>query len=386
MDRSFFDKICDRRGSGSIKYGKPPAGDPEKVVPMWVADMDFRSAPCIISALEETVDHGIFGYTDRGEEYKDAVRGWYRRRMNWEIDPEWIIPVPGVIFAISTAIKALTDEGDGIVICQPVYYPFANMVKDNRRELIVSELQLKDGRYEMDFDDFAEKAEEAKAFLLCSPHNPGSRVWTKDELEKIVEICKEKGLYIISDEIHSDLIFPGHIHTPAVKAAGDYAGKIITCVSPTKTFNIAGIEAANIIAPDKAIRKAIISEFFSTGVFGQNMFGAAATVAAYREGDEWLEALLDYLWVNVGHVRDFADSTDAIDRIEPEVTYLMWLDCRKTGLDGRQLQKLFLEKADVWLHDGLVFGIGGEGFLRMNIACPEKVLLEVLDNMRKTEV
>ena len=384
--RGYFYKICERRGTGSIKYGIPPAGDPEKVVPMWVADMDFRSAPCIISALDETVKHGIFGYTDKGGEYKEAVRGWYGRRMDWDIDPEWIIPVPGVIFAISTAIKALTKEGDGIIINQPVYYPFANMVKDNRRKLIVSQLQLKAGRYEIDFDDFEKKADEAKAFLLCSPQNPGGRVWNGEELEKIIKICKEKDIYIISDEIHSDLIFPGYVHTPAMKAAGDYKGKIVTCVSPTKTFNIAGIEAANIIASNPGVRNALKREFYSTGIFGQNMFGAAAAMAAYREGDEWLEALLSYLWMNAGHVRDFAESTDVIDFVEPEGTYLMWLDCRKMGLDGKKIQKLFLEEAGVWLHDGAVFGKGGEGFMRMNIACPEKVLLEVLDNMRKTVI
>ncbi len=386
MDRSFFDKICDRRGSGSIKYGKPPAGDPEKVVPMWVADMDFRSAPSIREALEKTVDHGIFGYTDRGDAYKAAVTGWYERRMGWTIDPEWIIPVQGVIFAAATAIRALTEKGDGVMICQPVYYPFANIVKDNGRKLVVNELVLKDGKYEIDFDDFEKKAEEAKAFLFCSPHNPCGRVWTKEELERIAKICEDKGLYIISDEIHSDFVYPGHTHTPVMTLSEETAPRTVTCVSPTKTFNIAGIEAANIITSNEDIRRRLTREAFSAGSFGQNLFGSAATMAAYTGGEEWLDTLLEYLQMNIGHVRSFAESTPKIDLIEPEGTYLLWLDCRKTGLDGRQLQKFFLEEADVWLHDGSVFGKGGEGFMRMNVACPEKVLTEVLDMMRKAVV
>ena len=386
MDRSFFDKICDRRGSGSIKYGKPPAGDPEKVVPMWVADMDFRSAPSIREALEKTVDHGIFGYTDRGDAYKEAVTGWYERRMGWTIDPEWIIPVQGVIFAAATAIRALTEKGDGVMICQPVYYPFANIVKDNGRKLVVNELVLKDGKYEIDFDDFGKKAEEAKVFLFCSPHNPCGRVWTKEELERIAKICEDKDLYIISDEIHSDFVYPGHTHTPVMTLSEETAARTVTCVSPTKTFNIAGIEAANIITSNEDIRRRLIREAFSAGSFGQNLFGSAATMAAYTGGEEWLDTLLEYLQMNIGHVRSFAESTPKIDLIEPEGTYLLWLDCRKTGLDGRQLQKFFLEEADVWLHDGSVFGKGGEGFMRMNVACPEKVLTEVLDMMRKAVV
>ena len=306
--------------------------------------------------------------------------------MGWTIDPEWIIPVQGVIFAAATAIRALTEKGDGVMICQPVYYPFANIVKDNGRKLVVNELVLKDGKYEIDFDDFEKKAEEAKVFLFCSPHNPCGRVWTKEELERIAKICEDKGLYIISDEIHSDFVYPGHTHTPVMTLSEETAARTVTCVSPTKTFNIAGIEAANIITSNEDIRRRLIREAFSAGSFGQNLFGSAATMAAYTGGEEWLDTLLEYLQMNIGHVRSFAESTPKIDLIEPEGTYLLWLDCRKTGLDGRQLQKFFLEEADVWLHDGSVFGKGGEGFMRMNVACPEKVLTEVLDMMRKAVV
>ena len=386
IDRSYFDEITDRRGTGAIKYEKPPAGDPEKVVPMWVADMDLKTAPCVIEALEKTASQGIYGYTDWGDEYKEAVCGWYQRRMGWKVDPDWIIPVSGVIYGASVAIRALTEEGDGIIINQPVYHPFPNLVKNNGRTLLVSELVLKDGRYEIDFDDFEKKASKAKAFLFCSPHNPCGRVWRKDELEKIAAICQEKDLYVISDEIHSDFVYTGSTHTPFASLSDEVSMRTVTCVSPTKTFNIAGIEAANIIAEDKEIRRRISAECMRSGSIGQNLFGSAAVMAAYKGGDQWTDEMVAYLEGNAEEVKRFADNTPGIELIHPEGTYLLWLDCRGLGMDGKTLQEFFLTRADVWLHDGSIFGAGGEGFLRMNIACPRKVLTEVLDMMHDAVV
>lgn len=382
FDITHFDTVYNRRIDGDIKYRPVPGID--DVIPMWIADMDFEVPPAVKEALHATVQHGIFGYTETDREYDTIIAEWYKRRINWEIKPEWILKTFSVMFSIATAISALTDSDDGILICQPVYHPFAKIIPANHRKLVVSHLRLRDGRYEIDFEDFEKKiqSEHVKAFLLCSPHNPVGRVWTKEELFEIGRICVKHHVYIISDEIHSDFIYPGHNHVPIAVLSEEIAEITVTCTAPTKTFNLAGIQTANIIISNPQLRKKVQKESYATGYGEPNLMAVAATKAAYKYGEPWLDALLVYLQENVRTLRDFCLSTGGkISLIEPDGTYLTWLDCRGLGLTDPELKTFFKEKSRVWLHNGTTFGAGGSGFARMNIACPKSVLETALDRV-----
>ncbi len=384
FDFSFFDEVHDRTKSSAIKYKDLPQAEKMPVIPMWIADMDFKSSPAITEALKRTADHGIYGYGEINDEYKELVIDWYNRRMGWQIEKDELLTMPGVMFGVTMAIRALTKENDSVMICQPVYYPFKNVVINNNRKLVVNELVLSNGRYEIDFKDFEEKIikENVKVFLLCSPHNPVARVWEKDELTKIAEICLKHNVYIISDEIHSDFIFEGSKHIPISTLSDEIKMKTVTCVAPSKTFNIAGIQASNMIVSDDALREKILKERTATCYHELNIMSIEATKAAYKDSEEWLEGLLKYLKRNAEILQKAFPEDYKITALNMDGTYLAWLDCRKLNLSADELNDLFLKKAGVWLHNGATFGECGEGFMRMNIACPASVLEEAIERIK----
>ena len=379
IDSRFFDEIHDRRMPGDIKY--EPVEGVEDLIPMWIADMDFKCAPAIEEALKTGASRGIFGYMEPDSEYDQAVIDWYGSRFGWKIEAEDIIKMPSVMFGVACAVRALTEPGDAALIFQPVYYPFKEVIESNGRRTVVSELKLENGRYEIDYLDFERKISEngVKLLVLCSPHNPVGRVWTERELMKLLDLCLGYGVCVISDEIHSDFVYPGSKHTPFATLSKDAATHCITCTSPTKTFNIAGLQVSNIIVSDPIVRRKVFDAMAATGYFEVNNLSIYALKAAYREGGEWLAELLKYLKGNIDLIRTIGERTGGkIKLIEPEGTYLLWLDCREMGLDDEALYDWFIHKTGIRLHKGSTFGRSGSGFMRMNVACPRSVIEEVL--------
>ena len=374
-----FDAMHNRRIAGDIKYNCP-----SDVIPMWVADMDFKAPNEISDALIKEAKHGIFGYKEPDEEYMSLVTQWYKLRFDWEIRPEHIITSPGVMFSIGASINALTEIGDSILICQPVYYPFSKIVTANKRKLVISELTETNGRYQFNFDDIETKIKKhsVKMFLLCSPHNPVGRVWTKDELKKIGNICLANNVTIVSDEIHSDFIYQGNTHTPLASISDELAKMTVTCTAPSKTFNLAGLQASNTVVSDPVIRRKIEKAIAATGYFEINTMAIVSTKAAYQYGGEWLDGLLSYLEESRQILQKAFPTDFPISLIQPEGTYLAWLDCRKTELTSTKLYDIFLNKARVWLHKGDTFGKSGNGFMRLNFACPHSVLCEAIDRIK----
>ena len=383
MDSTYFDKIVDRRGSGAIKYDFHPEQAPQDLIPMWVADMDFRSPPAVIETLLDAAGHGVYGYGTMTDADKKAIRDWYFRRFAWQLGPEEIIPVPGVIFGLSQVVRALTEPGDAIMISQPVYHPFPRIIENNGRRLVVNELVLTEAGYRFDFAEFEAQLvrENVKAYLLCSPHNPIGRVWTKVELAQLADICLRHGVLMFSDEIHGDFALLGHRHTPLASLSAAVSARTVTLTAPSKTFNIAGLQASNILVTHPALRKRIKQELDGCGSHGLNILAQKAETAAYLHGADWLDALLGYLEENF-RLLECALADTPVRVLPLEGTYLAWLDCRGLGLSQDALYKLFLEQAGVWLQSGADFGRGGEGFLRMNIACPQATLQEALQRMR----
>ncbi|GHV46732.1 cystathionine beta-lyase [Clostridia bacterium] len=389
---SVFDEIIDRTGTGSIKldYIKT-RNKPDGVLPLWVADMDFRTPPCVISALEERVRHGIFGYTDTGESCTDAVCGWFKRRYDRVIEPEWIVKTCGVVTALYLAVNAFTKPGDGVLIQPPVYYPFFESIRDTGRVLLKNTLVHNNGRYEIDFADFSEKLKSAKLFILCSPHNPVGRVWSREELEHLGDLCVKHNVTVISDEIHSDFVYPGTglKHTVFSGIKPDFERITVTCTSPSKTFNLAGLQLANLIIPDEKLRSVFVKTCETSGFSQLSALGETACVAAYNGGEEWLTELLAYLEDNLSFMREWLNEhIPEIAIVQPEGTYLVWLDFRKfrdrRGLTDRSLDKLILNKAKLWLEDGHIFDPGGEsgsGFQRINIASPRAVIAEAMERL-----
>jgi cystathionine beta-lyase len=369
MENSIFD-IAPTKSKLAIKFKNHPRLNSDKdIIPMWIADMDFKSPQSVIDSMQEVIQNGIYGYTQADDDYNDVIASWYKSRMNWNIESNEILQTPGVMFAIASSIRALTNVGDSILICQPVYFPFANVVTQNNRNLVVSNLVLNNGRYEIDFDDIEDKIvkENVKMLLFCSPHNPVGRVWTKDELLSLWQICSKHGVIIISDEIHSDFIYSGNKHIPFASISDDIANEVITCTAPTKTFNLAGIQSSNIIIKNEKIRNAVEKSIVSTGYSHLNMLAYYATKSAYQYGNEWVDNLVAYLEGNVKVLEEGLQDAP-ITLIKPQGTYLMWLDCRNMNLSDRELEKFFFEKAGIWLHNGFTFGKSGSGFVRMNIA------------------
>ena len=382
-----FDEIVNRRGTDCLKYDfAVRRGMPEDVLPLWVADMDFKTTSYVEDAVIERTKHGIFGYSESGEEYFKEVAGWMQRHHNWEIRPEWLIKTPGVVFALAMAVKVFTEKGDSVLIQQPVYYPFRNTILANDRECVNSPLVLEDGRYRMDLDDMEQKIREhdVKLFILCSPHNPVGRVWTKDELAAAGRLCEKYDVIVVSDEIHSDFTYGGLTHTVFPSISPQLAERTLLCTAPSKTFNLAGLQVSNIFVPDQKLRRAMRRAFDQTGYGNLNMMGLAACQAAYEKGEEWLQDLKRYLTDNLMYLRQrIKEDLPGIRLIEPEGTYLVWLDLRELDLSEEEQRKLIVDDAGLWLDTGTMFGAEGAGFERINIACPRSTLKEAMDRLAR---
>lgn len=373
-----FDKTIDRRATNSYKWDSAPEG----VLPMWVADMDFRTAPAIIDALQKRVAHGIFGYTRVPDAYYDAVTSWFSRRHGWNIDREWIIYTSGVVPAVSAVIKALTVPGDKVIVQTPVYNCFFSSIRNNGCEIVSNPLRRTADTYEMDFDALERCAADprAKVMLLCNPHNPAGRVWTPDELTRLGNICLRNGVTVVSDEIHCELVYQGFKYTPFASLSDAFLHRSVTCVSPSKAFNIAGLQIANIVAFDNDLRSRIDKAININEVCDVNPFGVAATIAAYNEGEEWLNQLVDYLHGNYEAMAEFCRRElpeFPITRLEG--TYLVWMDCSSLGMPSDALEHALLDDARLWLNAGTMYGAEGEGYMRWNIACPRSVMLDGLN-------
>lgn len=382
-----FDQIIDRKNTDSIKYDFAlQRGKPDGILPLWVADMDFKTPACVTDALVEKSRHGIFGYSESGQDYIETLQNWFSLYFNWEIQPNWLIKTPGVVCALCTAIRALTNKGDAILIQQPVYYPFGESVLANERSLVVNQLIYQDSRYLIDFKDFENKIiqNKVKLFILCSPHNPVGRVWTKEELVLLGDICVKHGVVVISDEIHADFVYPGHRHLVFAALKPEFQEIAVTCTAPTKTFNLAGLQISNIFIANKKLRDLFKQETVKSGYSQLNIMGITACKAAYQGGGEWLDGLKGYLVENLNFVRCFLlQNLPQIKLVEPEGTYLVWLDFKELGLNKKQLEDLIVNKARLWLDGGGMFGAGGEGFQRINIACPRSILEKALTQLEQ---
>jgi len=380
-----FDEIIDRRNTNSLKYDfGMERKHRDDLIPLWIADMDFRLPEVIISDIQAAVAHGIYGYSDTKESYFTPLHDWFLNHFNWDINKEWLIKTPGVVYAIALTIKAFTKEGDCVLIQQPVYYPFSECVNDNNRRLINNQLVYENGTYRIDFEDFESKIinENVKLFLLCNPQNPTGRVFTKDELTRLGEICIKHNVIVLSDEIHCDFTYPGHTHTVFASISEEFANNSIICTSPSKTFNMAGMQTSNIFIANKSIRDLFYHELDASGYSQLTTLGLVACQSAYSNGYEWLNELKPYLKGNLDYARTFInEKLPEIKLVEPEGTYLIWLDCSGLGVSYKELEKIVIDKAKLWLDGGIIFGKATALFERINIACPRSVLVKALTNL-----
>lgn len=380
-----FNTVVDRRNTYSLKYDFAKRRNmPEDLLPLWVADMDFKTSSYIQEAILKQTEHGIFGYSEVQEEYFEAVRRWMKRHYDWQVDSKWLIKTPGIVYALAMAVQTFTEEGDGVLIQQPVYYPFSEVIIDNGRKLVSNTLvQDESGRYGIDFEDFEEKivTEKIKLFFLCNPHNPVGRVWSEEELKRIGDICYKHHVVVVSDEIHADYVFRGKHHVFA-KLKKEYEEISVVATSPSKTFNIAGLQVSNIFIPNPELKRKFRKQINSSGYSQLNVMGLVATKAAYEHGDEWYEAMHKYVSENIAYTKQFIEEKlPDITIVETEGTYLMWLDFRKLGLSESELEDLIVKKAKLWLDSGRIFGTAGKGFQRINVACPRKTLTEALTRL-----
>lgn len=380
-----FDKHIERKNTNSVKWdGMDEVFGTKDVLPMWVADMDFLSPPKVIEAIEKRAKHGVYGYTLKNEAFYGSFIKWVEKRHGWKVNREWIVATPGIVSAIALAILTFTDLGDEIVLQPPVYYPFFRMVKGLGRKIIYNPLKIEDGCYTMDFKDLEKKmSNKIRMLLLCNPQNPTGRVFTEEELEKIGDICKKNGIIIASDEIHADIVYKGYKHIP-IASLKTFSENTITFMSPSKTFNIAGLNTAMAIIPNEKMLKEFSVTLESMGLGIGNVFGLTASQSAYENGEEWLEELLNYLKENLEFLKDFVcKHIPQIKVIEPQGTYLVWLDFNFLKMSDRELSEFILEKAKVALDDGYIFGPGGSGFQRINIATPRSILREGLERIER---
>lgn len=379
-----FDEIVDRRHTNSVKWDEAKE---EGVIPMWVADMDFKAAPCIIHALKERIDHGVFGYTMVPDSYYESILSWFERRHNWSIQRDWIIYTSGVVPAISAIIKALTRPGDKVLIQTPVYNCFFSSIRNNGCTAAENRLVRKGNSYEIDFDDFEKQAadEQTKVFLLCNPHNPAGRVWKKEELSRMNDICLKHGVKVIADEIHCELIMPGHKFTPFAGVSQACQDNCITTNAPTKAFNLAGLQIANIISNNAEVRQKIDRAININEVCDVNPFGVIALQAAYNEGEEWLTALNDYLWENYRSLKTFiSEHLPQLEVLDLEGTYLVWVNIKSTGMTGKELTKKLLNEGKVFVNHGAMYGdTVGTDYIRINIAMPRSLMQEGLLRIKK---
>ena len=385
--KDYFDQQTDRHNTASSKWDqtKHLFGD-QDVLPMWVADMDFMSPPAVIQALQKRAAHGIYGYTIRPQSYYDSIINWMNRRHQWEIPQDWIAHSPGVVTSLSILISTLTEPGDKVILQSPVYPPFYDVISRNDRVIEENQLVLENGSYRMDFETLARQLTDplVKLLLLCSPHNPVGRVWTKDELRRVGELCIENDVKVISDEIHCDLVFRGYQHIPFASVDETFAQQSITCIAPTKTFNLAGLQTSSVIVADSEIRHRFNAKLKTLSIHEENYFAGIAAEAAYDQGEKWLEELLIYLEDNVTSATEFiAKHIPSVEVIRPEGTYLLWLDCRSLNMDTKKMKEALFKKAKLGVNMGISYGANGEGFIRVNIACPRALLEEGLLRLKK---
>ncbi|MCP3740646.1 MalY/PatB family protein [Rossellomorea sp. BNER] len=384
---SDFHYEINREGTNSVKWDlRKTIFGKEDVLPMWVADMDFSPPPMVIKELEKRLEHGIFGYTFIGDRSASSIQNWLQTRHNWSIKSNSLLYSPGVVPAIATIIQAHTQPNDRIMLQSPVYPPFFGMAEANQRVVENCPLILNEGQYEIDFEAFEKSLQNGvKLFLLCNPHNPSGRVWTKDELIKIAELCLKYDVKIVSDEIHSDLVFTPHKHIPIASLDNKYENITITLMAPSKTFNLAGLQASFMVVPNEHSREKIADAQKRQGFFTLGTFGIAGMEAAYEFGESWLDSLLVYLKENIELSKKFIKSEiPQLEVIEPEGTYLIWIDCKNTGLNDKEIATRLLEKGKLALEPGPKYGPGGEGFVRMNIACPRNMLIEGLNRLKRS--
>ncbi len=373
-----FDELITRRGTGSYKWDE---ADGDDVIPMWVADMDFRTAPPVVDALRRRVEHGVFGYTLVPERYYDAVTSWFARRHGWTMQRDWIIYTSGVVPAVSAVIKALTMPGERVIVQTPVYNCFFSSIRNNGCEVAENPLLYDGGRYTMDYEGLERVAADPRTrlMLLCNPHNPAGRVWTRDELLKVNEICMRHGVTVVADEIHCELVYDGYRYTPFASIDGDCLANSVTCCSPSKAFNTAGLQIANIISADADVRRRIDRAININEVCDVNPFGVEALIAAYNEGGEWLDSLIAYIRGNYEALTAFfADRLPAVKIVPMEGTYLVWADCRALGMTSDDITARLLDEGRVMVSSGTIYGAAGEGFIRINIACPRERMMEGL--------
>lgn len=381
-----FDKVHERKNTNSLKYDFAiERGKPEDVLPLWVADMDFKVPDEVIKAIKAKADHGIFGYSEPKSDYFKAITNWSKKRFGFEPNPKKYVITCGVVFALCSLLRVLTRKGDGVIILQPVYYPFEESILANERKLIVSELVNNGGYYSIDFEDFERRIVEndVKAFILCNPHNPVGRVWKREELQKLGEICLKHNVFVIADEIHCDFVYGENRHITFPSISEQFANNCAVCTSPSKSFNLAGLQISNIYIENDIVRGQLVKELDRQGYSQPNIFGLVACQAAYEHGEEWFEELKVYLVENIQFVREYvAANLPKVDFYVPEGTYLVWLDLRKYGYSDEQLEDLMQNKAKLWLDGGYIFGKGGSGFERINVACPRSILKEALDRLK----
>lgn len=381
-----FDEVIDRRNTDCLKYDfAVQRGRPKNVLPFWVADMDFPIAQEIEDALVKRCQHGIFGYSEATDGYFAALQNWYLKNFNWQVQRPWLIKTPGVVFALAMAVKAFTEPGDGVLVQQPVYYPFTEVIRDNGREVVNAPLALVNGYYEIDFADLEQKLANPKVKLmfLCSPHNPVGRVWTKEELLKVGDLCLKYNVITASDEIHSDFVWDDNVHTPFATLGEEYKQNCIVCTAPSKTFNLAGLQVSNIFIPNQKLRRAFRKQIDASGYSQLNTLGLVACQAAYTYGEEWLTQVKAYIRSNITFVDDYLkQNLPQIKMLPIEGTYLVWLDCSALGMTADEREQWLWHEAKLWLDGGGIFGKEGEAFERINVACPRATLLQGLDQLK----
>ncbi len=384
-----FDEFIPRENTDCVKYDlRKQLFGSEDVIPMWVADMDFKTPDFIVDAMKARMDHPIFGYPVKPEAYFTSQVKWLMKKHHWEVQPEWIQFCQGVVPALNLILLAFTEPGDKIIVQPPVYFPFFSTIKNNQREQVDNPLIYKNGRYSFDFDDLEKKIDaKTRILFLCHPHNPGGRLWSIDELTKLAGICIKHDMLIVSDEIHSDLVLPGFNHVPMASISDEIADHTITCIAPSKTFNIAGLGTSSVIISNSGQRRKFHNMVERIHIGMGNIFGITASIAAYTFGETWLREVMGYIQGNVDLVVEFCRSRiPDIKPMVPEATYLVWLDCRNLGLNNQELKRFMIERVNVGFNDGPTFGAGGEGFQRMNVGCPRSVVREALERMEKAIV
>lgn len=378
-----FDELIDRRHTGSVKWdGMKNAFGRDDLTAMWVADMDFRTPPFVMDALRQRLEHEVLGYAMPCEGWDTTICHWLQKRHQWEVRPDWLTFVPGIVRGQAFALLCFTNPGDRVLVMTPVYHPFFLVTERLKREAVRSPLDLRDGHYHIDFDRLRHDLQGCKALVLCNPHNPGGRVWTVDELRRIAELCQESGTLVISDEIHADLTLPPYKHHPFATVSPAAASNSVTFMAPSKTFNMPGVQSSFAIVPDDTLR-ARFQQFMEAGEFCEgHLFAYIGCKAAFEHGEEWLNQLLAYIQGNI----DFTESylrqhIPAIGMIRPQASFLVFLDCRQLGLEQEALERLFADKARLALNTGITFGEPGRGFMRLNVGCPRAALKQALDQL-----